>query len=590
MTGELRKGRWGMKRIGVLIVCLVVALGVSLGTALSASASYFQKKLFQPSGEKVEEPIAMSADGNTAFFAGHLQSRSGEEWIQQVEVTKGGSENSISADGNTLVSSSGFVPEGAYVYTRSGSVWGEPVRLEPESLFGKEPRFGEANAVSANGGTVLVGAAGNEERGQPLGGVWVFVRSGETWSEQAILHGEEGQSQCGTKTALSADGDTAVFRCGLGYGEAEIFVRKGETWTKQAGIAPTGQYLTLAPDGETLFTVVENSVRIYKRSGESWSLAGEIPPVVFPLSENEMGPVAIAPEGTHLLLNEGEEGVVLYEGSGASWAASEQLYPFGRGKVEGSRELALSTGAQVMLVANGGAKARGVWELTPGEPVQGPEFGRCVLHPHGSDGAFTDADCSKQKPKKGVPYEWTPGAVKAGFTLAASGVTLSTHSKQSISCSGLSGSGVLARKTLTGVHLTLAGCELAGQQCTSTMASPGEIDSEELAGALGVETEKPKAKIGIAISAPTVFAAFTCGTTAVSVRGGVIGSVKAGKPGASLTINFKASNGAQKPNHFVGGPEQNLEASFGGGPYESIGLRAKPTATYEEPLEISPAF
>ncbi len=98
------------------------------------------------------------------------------------------------------------------------------------------------------------------------------------------------------------------------------------------------------------------------------------------------------------------------------------------------------------------------------------------------------------------------------------------------------------------------------------MASPGQIDSEELAGALGVETEKPKAKIGIEISAPGVFAAFTCGTTPVSIRGAVIGSVKAGKPGSSLTINFKASKGVQKPNHFVGGPEQKLEASFGGGP------------------------
>ncbi len=573
-----------------LALAVLLAAFLWLIGGVAYGDSYFQKKLFQPSGEKVEEPIALSADGGTAFFGKHLQARSGDEWVQQREVTKGASENSISADGNTLVSSNGFTPEGAYVYARSGGVWGEPVRLEPESLFGKEPRFGDSNAVSANGDTVLVGASADEGHGEKAGAVWVFVRSGEAWSQQAILYGEGAQRECGTWAVLSADGDTAVVGCGFGYGEHDVFVRNGESWTEQGTIGPASNDLAITADGDTVFTVVENSVRIFQRSGESWSFAGEIPPLVSPLFENQMGPVALAPEDTHLLVNEGEDGVVLYEGSGASWAAAEQLFPFGHGRIEGARELALSSDAQVILAANGGAQARGVWELTPGEPVQGPEIGRCVLHPRVSDGAFTDAACSKQQPKKGLPYEWTPGAVKAGFTLAGGGLTLSTHSKQSITCSGLSGSGVLGRKTLSGLHLSLTGCEEAGQQCTSTMASPGQIDSEELEGALGVVTEKPKRKIGIEISAPGVFAAFTCGTTPVSIRGAVIGSVKAGKGGPSLTLTYSASKGVQKPNRFVGGPEQKLEVSFGGGAYEAIGLRAKPTQTYEEPLEINPAY
>ena len=572
-----------MKRIGVLSVCLVVAVAVSLGAAVSASASYFQKKLFQPSGEKVEEPIAMSADGNTAFFSSHLQARSGDEWLQQREVTKGGFVKTLSADGDTLVSSTGSFQFGeAYVYTRSGGLWDEGVKLKPEGLVGDEPWFGSASAVSANGDTIVVGAPDSREA-FGAGAAVVFVRDGETWTQQAILKAESAL-HCGNGVAVSADGDTAMIACN--FNEDDIFVRgKGDSWTLQA-IVPSGAD-RLAPDGETVFAIVEDSVQIYQRSGESWSLAGEIPPLVSPLFANEVGPLTVAPEGTHLLVDEGEDGVVLYEGSGASWTATEQLFPFGRGRVEGEPELALSTDAQVILAADT-RKANGVWELTPGAPVQGPEIGRCVLHPRSSDGAFSDAGCSQQKPKKGTPYEWTPGAVKGGFTLAGSGVTLSTHSKQSITCSGLSGSGVLGRKTLSGLHLSLTGCGQAGQQCTSTMASPGEIDSAELEGALGVESEKPKRKIGIEISAPGVFAEFACGATAVSIRGAVIGSVKAGGGGSSLTLTYKASKGVQKPNRFVGGSELKLEASFDGGAYEPIGLRAKPTQTYEETLEIDP--
>ena len=533
--------------------------------------------------------------GTLALLGGYLQTRSGDEWVQQREVTKGGFVNSLSADGNTLVSSSGY-EEKAYVYTRSGGVWGEPVALAPEFVFGREPRFGDATAVSANGDIILVAAPENDERFNEFpgaGGVWVFARVGETWTEQTILHAGS-EAQCGTSVALSADGNTAVIGCGYGDHDDYVFVReKPEGWTRTATLPAPGDLLAMTADGQTVFTGGSESAWVYQGSGESWSRTGEIPPLG-PPGVNSFGPIAVAPEGTHLLLNEGNEGAVLYEGSGGSWTAIEGLLPLGLTKFEyGGPELAISTDAQVILTGDSpeiSSHPDGVWEFTPGEPVQGPELGRCVQHPRIMDGTFSDTDCSKMQPKKGLRQEWAPGAGKAGFTLAGSGVTLSTHSRQSITCSGLSGAGVLGRKTFTGLHLTLTGCDLAGQHCASTMASPGQINSEELQGILGVETETPKRKVGIAISAPSVFAAFTCGTIAVSIRGAVIGSVKAGKPESSLTLNFKAAKGVQKPNRFVGGPEQKLEASFAGGAYERVGVRAKPTATYEETLELNPLY
>ena len=137
--------------------------------------------------------------------------------------------------------------------------------------------------------------------------------------------------------------------------------------------------------------------------------------------------------------------------------------------------------------------------------------------------------------------------------------------------------------------MSLTGCAQAHQQCTSPMAAAGQIDSQELQGALGVESEGRKAKMGIGLSPPSgTVAEFTCGTTSVSIRGSVIASVKSGKPESSTALKYAASKGAQKPSHFVGGPEEQLEASFGGGPYEPIRLVAKATQTNEETLVLNP--
>ena len=182
------------------------------------------------------------------------------------------------------------------------------------------------------------------------------------------------------------------------------------------------------------------------------------------------------------------------------------------------------------------------------------------------------------------------GCTRGGFTLSGGAVKLEPAAGSKITCSELSGSGAFnGRKTLGGVHISFTGCKQAAQQCTSPTASGGQIDSGELEGALGVESEAVKTMIGIGLSPVSgAVAEFTCGTTSVSIRGSVIASVKSGKATSSTALRYAASKGAQKPGHFVGGPEQQLEASFGGGPYEPIRLVAKATQTYEETLVLNP--
>jgi hypothetical protein len=86
------------------------------------------------------------------------------------------------------------------------------------------------------------------------------------------------------------------------------------------------------------------------------------------------------------------------------------------------------------------------------------------------------------------------------------------------------------------------------------------------------------------------FAEFSCGASAVSVRGAVIVPVQANKMSLTQAVKFSASKGKQKPEHFEGGAQAVLEESIGAGPYEQTGLSATITQTSKEKVEIDSVF
>jgi len=80
-----------------------------------------------------------------------------------------------------------------------------PVRIDPliqqgEKLTGNEQsgeaRFGSSVALSADGSTALIGAPGDSAG---PGAVWVFARSGSTWTQLVKLTGggESGEGRFG---------------------------------------------------------------------------------------------------------------------------------------------------------------------------------------------------------------------------------------------------------------------------------------------------------------------------------------------------------------------------------------------------------
>ena len=143
------------------------------------------------------------------------------------------------------------------------------------SNTGQGDRFGSALAVSADSSTLVVGAPGEassargvngvqSDDGAPgSGAVYIFVRAGTSWSQQAYLKASNtGQGdRFGGALALSADGLTlAVGASGEGSsatgvngaqdndgapssGAVYVFVRTGTSWSQQAYLkaSNTGQ-------------------------------------------------------------------------------------------------------------------------------------------------------------------------------------------------------------------------------------------------------------------------------------------------------------------------------------------------------------
>jgi hypothetical protein len=149
----------------------------------------------------------------------------------------------------------------AYVFVRSGSTWTQQAYLKASNT-GAGDLFGASVAIS--GDTVVVGAYAEDSAASGVNGnqasnsatdsgaVYVFVRLGSTWTQQAYLKASNtGASDLfGNSVAISGDtvavgahtedsaatgvngnqADNSAFASGAAY----VFVRSGSIWTQQA--------------------------------------------------------------------------------------------------------------------------------------------------------------------------------------------------------------------------------------------------------------------------------------------------------------------------------------------------------------------
>jgi hypothetical protein len=268
--------------------------------------------------------VALSSNGHTALVgspgdnendgAAWVFTRTSSAWVQQGEKLTGAGETNfderfspehiggqfgasvaLSAAGSTAlvggpqndteVHEGGAWAKGAaWVLTRSGSTWaqqGKKLTGGGSNFFGV--RFGESVALSGAATSALIGApddglkTGPGEHGAPVGGAFVFTRSGSTWSQGPDLQNGEGtpdehyDARFGDRLAISVAGTTALVR-GEPFGAptaAWVFTRSESSWTQQPGsLACSGERCGVALSGDASTALVGTAAYVDAPQGK----------------------------------------------------------------------------------------------------------------------------------------------------------------------------------------------------------------------------------------------------------------------------------------------------------------------------------
>jgi hypothetical protein len=262
--------------------------------------------------------LAVSATNEAGSGAAYVFTRTAGSWTQQALLKASNADAGdafgdrlvLSADGSTLAVEA-FVEDSAatgidgnqadnsatdsgavYVFSHAGASWNQEAYVKASNTDALD-HFGESIALSADGSTLAVGADledsaatgidGNQadNSASASGAVYVFTRTGTTWTQQAYVKASNTAAASGfggRGVGLAADGSTLVVgsigeasaatgidgnqadRSAAAAGALYVFTRTGVTWTQDSYVKASntdagdnfGFSLALSSDGSTL--------------------------------------------------------------------------------------------------------------------------------------------------------------------------------------------------------------------------------------------------------------------------------------------------------------------------------------------------
>ncbi|MFN0242688.1 MAG: hypothetical protein ACKVWV_07325 [Planctomycetota bacterium] len=187
---------------------------------------------------------------NPSAGAAYVFHRDGSSWVEDAELLPNDSATfdafgkSVCIQGKLAAVGSGQAGIGAvYVFERSGGVWTQQAKL-----VANPPGFRFGTTLTMDHDTLVVGAPEDTAVFQPGSGVvYVFVRNGSTWTQQARLFANDLSVDDYFGHSVSLDGDRlaiGAIRQGMlsgdSWGAVYIFERTGSTWTQTAKLRGSG--------------------------------------------------------------------------------------------------------------------------------------------------------------------------------------------------------------------------------------------------------------------------------------------------------------------------------------------------------------
>ncbi len=191
------------------------------------------------------------------------------------------------ATGTGLAISGTTMLSGTRVLKKAGDFWMQEAVLDPQT---PETVLGVGNAVALDGDTAVIGAQGSPD---VRGMVFVFARTGTTWTQQAALTAQGGHIGDYFGASVSVSGDTIVagasnLNSGAGTrsGAAFVFTRSGSVWSQQARLVPTdtaagdyfgnsvgihGDTVVVGAPAKTTAGTRTGVAYIFRRTGAVWT-------------------------------------------------------------------------------------------------------------------------------------------------------------------------------------------------------------------------------------------------------------------------------------------------------------------------------
>ncbi len=183
----------------------------------------------------------------------------------------------------------------AYVFTRSGTTWNQQARLTAADGSDRD-WFGVRVALEGDTAVIPADADDSDVNGVDSGSVYVFIRSGTTWTQQAKLTASDGAAVDLFGYSVALSGDTVLIGArfddddvnGVDSGSVYVFTRCGTSWSQQAkltaadggagdefgySVALSGDtaVITANADDSDVNGVDSGSAYVFTRSGTDWS-------------------------------------------------------------------------------------------------------------------------------------------------------------------------------------------------------------------------------------------------------------------------------------------------------------------------------
>lgn len=184
----------------------------------------------------------------------------GTGWSQQARLIAGdyidrfgnpGFGRSVAIDGDTAlvgvpfkdtsISPTGLNLGVVYVFVRTGSTWTREAKLAPPTVEAHD-NFG--SAVGIRGDTAIISARHDDDRGSNAGAAYIYVRSGGTWTLEQKITADDAAANDQFGISASISGDTALVGAwfdddsGTNSGAAYTFTRNAGIWSQESKLTP----------------------------------------------------------------------------------------------------------------------------------------------------------------------------------------------------------------------------------------------------------------------------------------------------------------------------------------------------------------